>query len=108
MFQRAIAQNEALDDFRIAIDKDSDFELTHLTGKWDQPFTINIMTPGGRPLCSSQVKPENLIGTGQFPVPLQRSMVYPRGSQLRIAFTNKHAGMNNVEICFCGLKHFDA
>jgi hypothetical protein len=106
--QRTLAQNDSFDDVRIDIDRDSDFELTHLAGSWAQDLTINIFSPGMRPIASSQVKIGNCFGTRQFPVPLLRSMVFRRGSQLRIAITNLYAGSNAIELLFCGIKHFDA
>ena len=107
VFSYSLAQNDSFDDLKINIDVDSDFTLTHIYGLWDQEFTFNLRTPGGRSIASSNVKAENFIGTAQFPVPMLAPQTYRRGSQLRLSIANGYAGANNVEIVFAGLKHYD-
>jgi hypothetical protein len=107
VFQYALQNGDNFNDLKINIDVDSDFELTHLYGIWDQEFTFNLYTPGGRLIASSNVKAEDFLGTAQFPVPMLAPQIYPRGSQLRLSIANSYAGVNNVEIVFAGLKHYD-
>jgi len=104
---RTLASGDSFDDIKINVDIDSDFELTDIFGSWDQDFTINLYGSNGRPIASSQVHPANFVGTAQFPVPLLKSMTWPRGSQIRVALTNKYAGNNSIELCFRGIKHFN-
>ncbi len=106
VFKRTLAAGEHFADLSQFIDKDSDFIWLATAGKSTGAYSVQFRNPGNRALSSSEEQADNCIGTGQFPVPWLKPIVYPAGGRIGISITNLTAAPNEVEIVFKGVKRY--
>jgi hypothetical protein len=95
-------QGDHFADLSQFIDKDSDFVLTDLAAISDDNFQFNLTNQGGKFLFSSPAQAQNVLGTGQFPVPVEPELRYVAGSKITIFLQNLSNNPNNIEITFSG------
>lgn len=98
---------DGFDDLAQIIDKISDFVWLSVCAISTGAFSVNFKDNGGRELFSSQAQAANVIGTGQFPVPMgPPGLFYPAGGRIGIALANLTDAQNDIEIVFIGIKRF--
>lgn len=106
VFRRTLQPNESIPDLSQFVDKDSDFVLVAIAGTSTGPFSVQFRNAGNRAISSSEELAQNCIGTGQFPVPLLKPLVYPAGGRIGIAMSDLSGALNVVEIVFRGIKRY--
>ena len=79
--------NQELLQQGVFIDQDGDFVLKGIVGSQ-----------------SGSVKNTNLVGTAQFPVPVEPNVVFPAGSKVAIDIKDTSGSSNTVQILLIGSK----
>lgn len=106
-FQIVLTANQRLQDQKVPIDPDSDFELTGIHGTSTGSYTINFKLPSGRPLSNNPIQNVNLIGTSNQPTAIGPTQVYGAktvGPAIDIVDTS--GASNTIEICFDGIRRY--
>lgn len=88
----------------VFIDSDGDFILKGIVGSQSGAYSIRFRLPSGRYWPNGYVKNTNLIGTAQFPVPVEPNVVFPAGSKVAIDIKDTSGSSNTIQILLIGSK----
>lgn len=103
-YQVTLTANQALTDQTVIIDSDSDFLILGLAGTQTGNYRVNFKSGNGRYVAQTQIRNANLVGTGQFPVPLPKPLFVPSRGRIAIDITDLSAAGNTVELVFIGIR----
>jgi hypothetical protein len=105
-YQRTLTALQNITDDSIIIDGDADFLLLALCGTHTGEYKIRIRPNQGRYISNTLLQRANLVGTGQFPIPLPKPLIIPSRGRIGIDILDTSGLANTVEICFIGLKRY--
>jgi hypothetical protein len=88
----------------VFIDQDGDFVLKGIVGSQSGAYSLRFRLPSGRYWPNGYVKNTNLVGTAQFPVPVEPNVVFPAGSKIAIDIKDTSGASNTVQILLIGSK----
>lgn len=103
-YQVTLTASQALTDQSVIIDSDSDFLVLALAGTQTGNYRMNFKSGNGRYVAQSQLRNANIVGTGQFPVPLPKPLLVPARGRLGIDITDLSVASNTVELVFIGIR----
>ena len=83
---------------------DGDFVLTGLAGTQTGAYQIRIKTPSGRYFPIAYTNNQNIIGTAQFPVPVEPGITFKAGELISLDIKDTSGAGNTVQIVFIGKK----
>ena len=104
VYQVTLSASQALTDQTVIIDADSDFLILGLAGTQTGNYRVNFKSGNGRYIAQSQIRNANLVGTGQFPVPLPKPLYVPSRGRIGIDITDLSGGSNVIELVFIGIR----
>lgn len=85
-------------------DGDGDFVLLGLAGTQTGAYSIRFRLPSGRYWPTAYAKNANVIGTAQFPVPIEPGLVYKAGEMISVDIKDESGAGNTVQLVFIGKK----
>lgn len=103
-FDIALTANQNLPSQALNLDSDGDFVLKALCGSQTGAYSVRIRLPNGRYFPSTYARNVNIIGTAQFPVPVEPSVVFPAGAQIVLDLIDLSGAGNTIQIVFYGAK----
>ncbi|MCC7497327.1 MAG: hypothetical protein IT160_07105 [Bryobacterales bacterium] len=105
-FDKVLAAGTEYGDLAQNFDKDADFYWTALSGTQTGAYQVQFILPDGRNLSTSMINNANVIGTGQFPVPIWPTVLVPAGSKIGLRLKDTSGAQNTVQICFVGMRRY--
>lgn len=102
----ALTANQKLPDQTVSIDGDSDFLILGLCGTQTGNYRVNFKSGNGRYLANQALKNANLVGTGQFPIPLPKPMIVPARGRIGVDVEDLSGAGNTIELVFIGIRLF--
>lgn len=103
-FDVTLTGNQELLQQGVFIDSDGDFVLKGIVGTQTGNYSLRFRLPSGRYWPNGYVKNGNLVGTAQFPVPVEPNVVFPAGSKVAIDIKDTSGSSNTVQILLIGSK----
>lgn len=96
--------NQELLQQGVFIDSDGDFVLKGLVGSQTGNYSLRFRLPSGRSWPNGYVRNGNLVGTAQFPVPVEPNAVFPAGSKVALDIKDLSGASNTIQILLIGSK----
>jgi len=106
VFDVTLSANQEMLQQGVFIDSDGDFVLKGLVGTQTGNYQIRFRLPSGRSWPSGYVRNGNLIGSAQFPVPVEPNAVFPAGSKIALDIKDLSGASNTIQIVLVGSKLF--
>lgn len=103
-FDATLTANQNLPSQALNLDSDGDFLLKAVCGTQTGAYSVRFRLPNGRYFPSTYTRNTNLIGTAQFPVPIEPPVVFPAGSQIIVDLIDLSGAGNTIQIVFYGAK----
>ncbi len=103
-FDATLTSNQNLPSQALNLDSDGDFVLKAVCGTQTGAYSVRFRLPNGRYFPSTYTRNVNLIGTAQFPVPIEPPVVFPAGSQIIVDLIDLSGAGNTIQIVFYGAK----
>lgn len=103
-FDVTLTANQNLPSQALNLDSDGDFVLKALCGSQTGAYSVRFRLPNGRYFPSTYTRNGNIIGTAQFPVPVEPHAVFPAGSQIILDLIDLSGSSNTIQIVFYGAK----
>jgi hypothetical protein len=100
----SLAANQELLGQGVFIDSDGDFVLKAIVGTQTGNYQIRFRLPSGRYWPSAYTRNANLVGTAQFPVPVEPNAVFPAGSQVQFDIRDISGASNTIQLVLIGAK----
>ncbi len=99
-----LSANQELLSQGIFIDSDGDFVLKAIVGTQTGAYAVRFRLPSGRYWPSAYTRNSNLVGTAQFPVPVEPNAVFPAGSQVQFDIKDLSGASNTIQLVLIGSK----
>jgi len=99
-----LSANQELLSQGVFIDSDGDFVLKAIVGTQTGNYAIRFRLPSGRYWPSAYTRNSNLVGTAQFPVPVEPNAVFPAGSQVQFDIKDLSGASNVIQLVLIGSK----
>lgn len=105
-FLITLTASQALTRIPVPIDRDADFFWTGLNGSQTGSYTLNIVLPSGRYMCSSQIQNANLVSpAANQPTAIGPPAIYRAGSSgPMLDLTDTSVASNTIELVFTGIR----
>ena len=100
----SLTANQELLGQGVFIDSDGDFVLKAIVGSQTGAYSIRFRLPSGRYFPSAYTRHVNLVGTAQFPVPVEPNAVFPAGSQVQFDIKDTSGAANSIQLVLLGSK----
>lgn len=99
-----LSGNQELLQQGVFIDSDGDFVLKGIVGSQTGDYSLRFRLPSGRYWPNGYVKNTNLVGSAQFPVPVEPNVVFPAGSKVALDIKDTSGSSNTIQILLVGSK----
>lgn len=99
-----LTANQELLGQGVFIDSDGDFVLKAIVGTQTGNYQIRFRLPSGRYWPSAYTRNANLVGSAQFPVPVEPNAVFPAGSQVQFDIKDLSGASNTIQLVLIGSK----
>ncbi len=103
-FDITLTGNQELLQQGVFIDSDGDFVLKGIVGSQTGAYNLRFRLPSGRSWPNGYVRNTNLVGSAQFPVPVEPNVVFPAGSKVAIDIKDTSGSSNTIQILLIGSK----
>lgn len=103
-FDVTLTGNQNLPSQALNLDSDGDFVLKGICGSQTGNYSIRFRLPNGRYFPSTYTRNGNIIGTAQFPVPIEPHVIFQAGSQIILDLIELTGSSNTIQLIFLGAK----
>lgn len=83
---------------------DGDFVLQGICGTQTGSYQIRLRLPSGRYFPIAYTNNANIVGTAQFPVPVEPGITFKAGELIALDIKDTSGADNTVQLCFIGKK----
>lgn len=106
VYRITLTANQSLPDQSVIIDGDSDFFILEVHGTQTGNYLVNFRSNNGRSIAQVPIRNANLVGTGQFPIPLTKPLFVPARGRIAVDVEDLSGSGNTIELIFGGIRAY--